>query len=91
VEYEHQSYGFSVTAPTASQVAQIWEQVMRETPSPFAHDWFSAFFGGPRLSYREQLDRQPTNAYGELIPRIVTVRRNLRALGNPRRAPRLPA
>ena len=55
-------------------VAQCWEQSMREYPWPYAPWWFL------RLTYRERLDLPPRNFYGELIPRIVIVRQNLRRL-----------
>jgi len=76
-------------ANLASIVAEAWESTLRETPNPFftESDVFS------RRSYRERLDRIRKNAYGDLIPRIVTVRRNLRfRLGavrlNPARLPK---
>lgn len=69
-------------------VAEIWDAALRETPDPLSCDLFA---DGRRLSYRQRLDRQPINFHGAIIPRIVTVRRNLRALGKPKRAPRLPA
>ena len=74
----------------AEVVAEAWAVAMRECPNPFATT--DQFFTWERLrrSYREQLDEQPRNVYGDLIPRIVTVRRNLWKLGKPRRAPRLP-
>lgn len=34
----------------------------------------------PRLTYRERLDAQPCNVFGDPIPRIVTVRHNLARL-----------
>lgn len=72
-------------------VAAAWDQMMRESPDPFRNHWFDEqFAGAPRTTYRERLDRLPVNVYGDLIPRIVTVRRNLRALSKPRRPPRLP-
>lgn len=70
----------------SSLVAAAWEQALRESPNPLDTDVF-----GPRRTYRERLDLLPRNVYGELIPRIVTVRGNIRRLGKPRRAPRLPA
>jgi len=73
-------------------VLRAWEQAKRENPDPFREpSYLLEFFGGPRRSYRERLHWQRRNGYGELIPRIVTVRQNLRALGKPKRAPRLPA
>jgi hypothetical protein len=90
VEYEHVSYGFSVTVPLGDLVARVWEQELRESPA-FDREAVLDLFGGPQRSYRERLDRQHRNHYGDLIPRIVTVRRNLRALGKPVRPPRLPA
>lgn len=63
-------------------MADLWEQELRETPDPFdgSDILFRMMTGAPPLSYREQLDRRQHNCYGELIPRIVTVRRNLRAM-----------
>lgn len=67
----------------AQIMADVYEQHLRETPDPFRHDnifamKFSDMF--PPKTYREILDEQPRNYYGQLIPRIVTVRRNLRRL-----------
>lgn len=55
-----------------------------------AHTSWERFLGGRSLSYRERLDRQPVNVYGDPIPRITTVRRNLRMLRKPQQRPRLP-
>lgn len=71
----------------AQLVVEAWERTLEETPDPFLNAWW---IDGSRLTYREELDRQPVNYKGQLIPRIVTVRRNLRALGKPHRPPRLP-
>lgn len=65
-------------------VADAWEAVMRETPHTF-------FFGlldrdDPR-TYRERLDEQPKNHYGDVIPRIVIVRNHLRSYPNLRLDP----
>jgi hypothetical protein len=70
----------------AALVAETFEAMLRETPDVFdASDVFE------QRTYRERLDRQWRNGYGELIPRIVTVRRNLRRLGTVRLNPaRLP-
>ena len=70
-------------------IAEAWDLALVESPSPW--DDIRELLLGGRVSYRERLDRQPRNVHGDLIPRIVTVRRNLRRLGKPRHAPRLPA
>lgn len=89
---EHQTYGFSFTTSLASRVADAWETELRESPGPWDGIVDRVFgFGRPTLSYRATLDRQPKNCFGDLIPRIVTVRRNIRLLGKPRRRPQLPA
>lgn len=76
----------------AGIVADAWDMALRESPDPFARCYvLNPLLGMPVPSYREQLDEQPRNGFGDLIPRIVTVRRNLRRLGKPARAPRLPA
>lgn len=73
-------------------VAAAWESVLRETPDPFREGNRMLYFDGcgrhSRPSYRHELDRIRVNCYGELIPRIVTVRHNLRLLGNIRLDPR---
>jgi hypothetical protein len=69
----------------ADIVAKAWATAIRDTP---AADWSE--FLGPRRTYRERLDMARRNIYGDVIPRIVLVRRNLSLLGKPRRAPRLP-
>lgn len=69
-------------------IVEAWETEMLESPAPFIGERFMELFGGPRHSYRYWLDKQPRNFRGDLIPRIVTVRRNLRALGNIRLDPR---
>lgn len=69
-------------------VAEVWEETLRESPNPFdTCGIFNVILGLPVLSYRERLDRQPYNIFGNLIPRIVTVRRHLRQLGNIRLDP----
>lgn len=74
----------------AALVADMWEEALRETPA-VTHDWLvETVTGLHRRSYRDRLDDLPRNCFGEVIPRIVTVRRNLRRLGTPR-YPRLPA
>ncbi len=70
-------------------VSAAWEEALRESPDPF--DAGDIFRFGSRLTYRERLDRVPRNCYGEIIPRIVLVRRNLRQLTRPVHPPRLPA
>lgn len=57
-------------------IAQIWEDVVRDSPDPWRNPSPLNDYGG--MSYRERLDWQPLNYYGEKIPRIVTVRNNLR-------------
>lgn len=70
-----------------SQIAaEVLERVFRENPDPFDTGVF-----GPRMSYRERLHRPRRNIYGDPIATITLVRRNIRALGKPRCAPRLPA
>lgn len=64
----------------ATIVADAWETELRESPTPFGGEFLLEAIGGPRRTYRERLDAQPRNYFGELIPRIVTVRRNLRRL-----------
>lgn len=73
-------------------VADIWEQVLRETEDPYESDFlFYQLTGLKPKTYRERLDRIRVNVYGEAIPRIVVVRQNLRYLGNIRLDPnRLP-
>lgn len=87
--YEHR--GVSASFSVSGAVAAAWETALREMPNPWDCDLLNEFFGHPRTTYRERLDRQPRNAFGELIPRIATVRRHLRQLGKPRQSPRLPA
>lgn len=76
-------------------VTDVWSEVVErerhDAPDIWRSDVLLEMLGGPRLSYRERLDRQPVNALGRVIPRIVTVRRNLTRLGRPSVAPRLPA
>jgi hypothetical protein len=88
VSYTHREYsmGFSV----AAVVADAWERELRESPDPFDDMLIGSLFDGPRLSYRERLDRQSRNHFGEIIPRIVTVRRNMRLMQRPCVTPRLP-
>lgn len=76
----------------AQLISDVWEQELRETPDPFddTSGMLNALFGLPRLTYRERLDKQHRNSFGELIPRIATVRRNLRSLAEPPHPPRLP-
>lgn len=74
-----------VYARVAHVVARVWDEVMRDSPAP---DW-EAYSGG--RTYRERLDAPKRNWSGDVIPRIVLVRWNLRRMGKPRRAPRLPA
>ncbi len=81
-------------------IARVWgevqEEYLRETEP--AGRWFDDVFaemlyGGRRQrTYRERLDRVQRNHYGEVIPRIVTVRRNIREFrwSNPPCKPRLP-
>lgn len=69
-------------------VARAWQETLAETPSP-AYGWWPES-GQP--TYQEWIDHQPRNYKGELIPRIITVRRNLSLyMRKPKQAPRLPA
>ena len=70
-------------------VSAAWEEVLRESPDPF--DAGDIFVVGSRRTYRERLDCAQRNCYGEIISRIVIVRRNLRQLKRPVHPPRLPA
>jgi hypothetical protein len=71
----------------AARVIAAWDQAMEEeSPDPFLN---GSWFGEPK-TYRERLDAQPMNYRGRLIPRIVTVRNNLRRLGKPKNRPSLP-
>jgi hypothetical protein len=88
VIYEWSEY--SVPISVSETVAAAWEQVLSESPDPYDEALLDPFFGGPSLTYRERLHRQRRNVRRELIPRIVTVRRNLAMLGKPRRKPQLP-
>jgi hypothetical protein len=75
----------------AQLVADTWEWTLRTSPDPFRGDnFFNEPFGLPRKTYREVLDEQPINYYGELIPRIETVRRNLLRLGRAKVRPTIP-
>lgn len=65
----------------AQLICDAWEQAERESPDPLRIPWFEDLLFGRRRSYRDRLDAQPVNCYGESIPRIVTVRWNLRRLG----------
>lgn len=72
-------------------VAEAWEDALNEAPDPFSSTDLFYMLGGRRWSYRERLDVQPKNWKQQPIPRIATVRRNLRALGNTRLDPsRMP-
>lgn len=72
--------------------AEVWEWMIRVTPDPYMDSYlYYALTGEPRPSYRALLDKQPRNYYGELIPRIDTVRLNLLRLRNTRLNPmRIP-
>lgn len=78
---------------SADQIARVWQQSLQETPDPFwqGSPFITHLMGGPRMTYREQLDRPKLNYRGEVIPQIVLVRANLRRLGKPRVPPRIPA
>lgn len=72
-------------------IAKAWDQELRTSPDPFDTDAFNGMFGLPYRTYQQRLDRQRRNSYGDLIPRIDTVRRNLRLLNDPHLpASRLP-
>jgi len=64
-------------------ICEAWEETCRDTPGAFNNPTINFF--GPQWSYRYLLDRQPVNCYGDLIPRIITVRRNLRCKAGPLR------
>lgn len=66
--------------------ANVWEQVLREEPAGWFHWWVPEL----GMTYREWLMRPKRNAFGEVIPQIAIVRKNLRRLGRAPRAPRLP-
>lgn len=76
-----------ITHNLGSMVAAAWEDALRELPDPWRTSFLNPLFGLPRLSYREALDQRQYNIYGEVIPRRVIVRRNLRRLGNIRLNP----
>lgn len=75
---------------TLEKVFEILDQVYRETPSDLHEDsmLFTLLGGGRLRSYRENLDRPRHNHFGDVIPRIVIVRNNIRRLG--RHRPHLP-
>ena len=74
----------------AEIVAAAYEEALRDSPAPDYSFVLRRLSGGPYMSYRDQLDRPRRNYAGEVIPWIRLVRRNLRALGKPKQAPRLP-
>ena len=74
----------------ASVIVHAWEDSLRDAPDDAGIWLFDMLCGRPKRTYRARLDHQPRILYGDLIPRITTVRGNLRLLGKPRRAPRLP-
>jgi hypothetical protein len=80
----------AMRANIAAIVADAWEEELRTGPDPMHGSWLGEMLGMPRRTYRERLHEQKYNMYGELIPRIVTVRRNLRMLGRPLHPPRIP-
>lgn len=64
--------------------------MLREMPGPYDEDVAALFVGGKAYAlstYRARLDRLRRNYYGEIIPRAVAVRRNLRMLGSVRLDP----
>lgn len=75
---------------TTEEVFDVWTQVARETPSDLWEDsiLYQILGVGRRPSYREDLDRPRLNMFGDVIPRIVLVRNNIRRLGRSR--PNLP-
>ena len=75
----------------AKSISDALDASFEETPDPFSSTWLLDQWHGIRRTYREYLDEQPRNWRGVLIPRIVTVRRNLRSLGKPPKPPQLPA
>lgn len=70
-------------------MAEAWEDALRSTEDPL-RDIFSRPYNAPEwypfLTYRAWLTRKRVNMYGQVIPQIVVVRRNLRDLkrGNTR-------
>jgi hypothetical protein len=75
----------------AQFIADEWERYLGEMPDPWRNpsSWEN-LFGSQIMSYRDKLDWQPLNYRGERIPRIVTVRRHLRRLGDNRTVRPLP-
>ncbi len=80
-----------MTGNIADIVVAAWDRALRESPDPF-DDIYALYpiLGYTPPSYRERLDRLPRNCFGDIIPRIVTVKRNIRLLGKPRHPPKLP-
>lgn len=71
-------------------VARVWDELSWELPSPFDESGarMADYMMHIRHSYRYWLDRIPRNIHGQEIPRITTVRHNLRRLGNIRLDPK---
>jgi hypothetical protein len=66
-------------------VAAAWDHALKTTPSDTG-GLYVLLGGGPRRSYRDRLDAVAVNYFGDPIPRIEIVRRNLEAFkaGNTR-------
>lgn len=63
-------------------LADAWEHSIKTTPWDDGSDMLTDLLGGPRVSYRERLDRPRRNYRGEIIPQIDVVRHNLWKLKN---------
>lgn len=72
----------------AQLVAEAWQWECENAPCHNGEWLYYQLTREPLPSYRERLDRQPRNCYGELIPRIRTVQYNLIRLGNIRLDPK---
>lgn len=70
-------------------VADMWDEMLRENENPLtdSQGLMNALLGFPPMLWRDYLVRVQYNHYGNPIPRIVIVRRNLRRLGNIRLDP----
>lgn len=73
-------------------VLEAWEHVLRTTEDPLriSGPLYQALNGEKGPTYREHLDRIRVNHFGDRIPRIEIVKRNIKRLGKPQRKPRLP-
>lgn len=69
-------------------VADAFEHVLQTTEDPFRSFSFYDLWTGHHTPYRAYLDRQIVNGFGNVVPRIETVKNNLRRLGPTRLDPR---